>query len=233
MILLRIVAAASLIIIVAAIILLIKTRPLKNKYYLAYEADPIIKDDNTYKKYRNIVYKPNKYVSKYIKAYAVSLGKKNTTMLSYVDASSEIAYYIVAYDKYHTPIKVIYVKDTNGINHSPVISLPKKTVDLNIIMESAGNEALNPLPIKPLNSFKLIIFSLIWGLILACDLIISFYICVEVTATGFNDNYVSDNLGQALIYILIASLAFVVILFLILKLKNRRPRIKEVNNYAI
>lgn len=233
MILLRIIAAIALVIIVVADILLIKMRLLKNKYYLAYEADPIVKVDDSYKKYKNIVYKPNKYVSKYITAYALSFGKKNTAMVSYLKSDMNLAYYIIAYDKYHTPIKVIYVKDTRGLNHSSVIKLPHKAVDINIIMESVENEVLNPIPIKPVNSFKLMIFSLIWTVIVMCLLIITFYICTEVFATGFKENYVASKLPIALTYIGVTSLCFMVLLFIILRLKNKHPRIKEVNSYAI
>lgn len=233
MILLRIIAAVALVIIVVAGILLIKMRLLKNKYYLAYEADPIVKVDDSYKKYKNIVYKPNKYVSKYITAYALSFGKKNTAMVSYLKSDMNLAYYIIAYDKYHLPIKVIYIKDTRGLNHSSVIKLPHKAVDINIIMESVENEVLNPLPIKPVNSFKLMIFSLMWTVIVMCLLIITFYICTEVFATGFKEGYVASKLPIALTYIGISSLGFLIILFIILKLKNKHPKIKEVNSYAI
>lgn len=233
MILLRIIAAVALVIIIIADILLIKMRLLKNKYYLAYEADPIVKVDDSYKKYKNIVYKPNKYVSKYITAYALSFGKKNTAMVSYVKSDMNLAYYILAYDKYHMPVKVIYIKDTRGLNHSSVIKLPHKTVDINIIMESVENEVLNPNPIKPVNSFKLMIFSLIWAIIVMCLFLITFYICTEVFATGFKNSYVASKLPVALIYIGVTSLCFMVLLFIILKLKNKHPRIKEVNNYAI
>ena len=233
MILLRIIAAVALVIIVVAGILLIKMRLLKNKYYLAYEADPIVKVDDSYKKYKNIVYKPNKYVSKYITAYALSFGKKNTAMVSYLKSDMNLAYYIIAYDKYHLPIKVIYIKDTRGLNHSSVIKLPHKAVDINIIMESVENEVLNPLPIKPVNNFKLMIFSLMWTVIVMCLLIITFYICTEVFATGFKEGYVASKLPIALTYIGISSLGFLIILFIILKLKNKHPKIKEVNSYAI
>lgn len=233
MILLRIIAAVALVIIVVAGILLIKMRLLKNKYYLAYEADPIVKVDDSYKKYKNIVYKPNKYVSKYITSYALSFGKKNTAMVSYLKSDMNLAYYIIAYDKYHLPIKVIYIKDTRGLNHSSVIKLPHKAVDINIIMESVENEVLNPLPIKPVNSFKLMIFSLMWTVIVMCLLIITFYICTEVFATGFKEGYVASKLPIALTYIGISSLGFLIILFIILKLKNKHPKIKEVNSYAI
>lgn len=233
MILLRIIAAIALVIIVVADILLIKMRLLKNKYYLAYEADPIAKVDDSYKNYKNIVYKPNKYVSKYITAYALSFGKKNTAMVSYLKSDMNIAYYIIAYDKYHTPIKVIYIKDTRGLNHSSIIKLPRRAVDINIIMESVENEVLNPLPIKPINTFKLMIFTLIWTVIVMCLLVDAFYICTEIFASGFKEGYVSAKLPTALIYIGVTSLCFMALLFTILKLKNKHPRIKEVNNYAI
>lgn len=233
MILLRSLACAAVIIIIIATYSLCKGKFLKNKFYLAYEADPIIRVDETYKKYKNIVYKPNKFVSKYIDAYALSFGKKNTVMFSYTDNMDQIAYYVVVYNRYHEPIKLIYIKDTRGLNHSSVVKLPKKAVDINIVIKSVANETLNPCPIVPVSNLKLLVYSFHWTLILIGLIVLSYTACVEIFATGFKESYVSKYIWIAAFYLSVCSVVFMLILFFILKLRNLKPKIREVNKYAV
>lgn len=223
-IIIKIIIPIILFLIIIILLLIIhKSKLIKNKYYYNYVADPLIRVDDTYIGTRNIVYRPKTHVAKAITEYAISFDNKNYILINYAYNFNQITYYIVVYNYLHIPIKVIKVDDTRKSGHSTLIKLPQKTHDVNIIVTKVEGENVNHKPIKRFGFIRCLIYSILRTLLFTLNLTFLLFV---ITLSLLSDAYVFTS---SMIYTLIASVIYFLMVFIIIKIKNRKEHVKDVD----
>lgn len=227
---LLIIISCALVLVLILGLILILGKFMKRKYYYTYESDTILKLDDSNIGVRNIVFKPTTAVCNSISKYAISFDKKVRMLVSYKEKFNQITYFIIVYNYLHRPIKIIKVNDTKKELISKLIKLPKKTYDLNIIVSKIEGECINQLPLKKVNLFKRVFYSLLWSLICVS---LQVAICSIMTLLVYDINFLESAFSLLMLYIIISSCLLGVLLFIILMFKNRKYHLRSKKKYAI
>ena len=169
---------------IAIILLLIFLRPQKNVYLHPYHEDILFKsykDSGVY----NSIYSTFGEINNYIKRYAIRKSTFDTSVVcNYVAQYDVIKYFVVSYNRFKKPIGVVEVTERKNASSSKIISIPRRSKYVNVIIKSVNGLEINRTAIKPLQLSKIRIYSMLLSLL--CFNILYILSRLTIMLVGYN-----------------------------------------------
>lgn len=211
---------------VLMIILLIIFRPQKNVFLHSYHEDILFKE---YKEsgVKNRIFSTFGEINNYIKRYALRKSTFDSSVVcNYVEQYDVIKYFVVAYNFMKKPIGVREVTERKNASSSKIISVPKRTRYVNLIVKSVNGVEINRTAVKPLPLAKIRIFGLMVSL-LAFNI---FYILSRVTLMLVGYNYMRVyNKTYWNFFAFLGLILFAVLIYVFTVLRLRKKNSKNRN----
>lgn len=211
---------------VFVIILLIVLRPQKNVYLHSFHDDILFKEfkDSGVK---NRICSTFGEVNNYIKRYAIRRSSYDTSVVcNYVEQYDIIKYFVISYNAFKKPIGVVEVTERKNASSSKIITVPKRTKYVNIIIKSVNNLEINRTVVKPLPISKIRIYGLLVSL-MAFNI---FYILSRITILILGSNYKRVfNKTYWNFFAFFGMIVFSIIIYLFTVVRLRRKNSKNRN----
>ena len=175
------------------ILLLSLAKPLKNKYFYACREDKLEKTEKR-KGARYNVYSVLGRSASFIDKYVIkTIGKKKTLICDYVNKYDFISYYILLFNKNNDLMKIMEVKEYNVSLCSKSIKLPKKCVNINVVVNKYNDVDMNINLKGEVSKAAVMTFSIFESLALLCFLFILRQILVEVICFNTKTIYIRSE----------------------------------------
>lgn len=175
------------------IFLLSSTKPLKNKYFYACREDKLEKTEKR-KGVRYNVYSVLGRSASFIDKYVIkAIGKKKTLICDYVTKFDFISYYILLFNKNNDLMKIMEVKEYNVSLCSKPIKLPKKCVNINVVVNKYNDVDMNVSLKGEVSKAAVMVFSVLESIALLCFLFILRQILVEVICINTKTIYIRSE----------------------------------------
>lgn len=175
------------------IFLLSTTKPLKNKYFYACREDKLEKTEKRkgarYKVY-SVLGRSASFIDKYV---IKSIGKKKTLICDYVNKYDFISYYILLFNKNNDLMKIMEVKEYNVSLCSKSIKLPKKCVNINVVVNKYNDVDMNVNLKGEVSKAAVMTFSIFESLALLCFLFVLRQVLVEVICFNTKTIYIRSE----------------------------------------
>ena len=211
---------------VLMIILLVIFRPQKNVFLHSYHEDILFKE---YKEsgVKNRIFSTFGEINNYIKRYAVRKSTFDTSVVcNYVEQYDVIQYFVLAYNFMKKPIGVKEVTERKNASSSKIISVPKRTKYVNLVVKSVNGIEINRTAVNPLPLAKIRIFALMVSL-LAFNI---FYILSRLTLMLVGFNYMRVyNKTYWNFFAFLGLILFAVLIYIFTVLRLRKKNSKNRN----
>lgn len=194
----RIATIVSAVFFLAGVVLLLVLKPLKNKYYFAYEENELLKTEKTANSV-NSIYFTSGETQKYIKKYVLCKTAYDRYLVcNYAKKFGRISYYVVQYDKQCHAIRALRVSEANTTDSSRVISLLSRCAYVNIVIAAVEGAELNARIVRPLALSRIRLHALLCNFVLFTGLFVLRHFVVECIA---HETYIRQYLGHLYNYI--------------------------------
>ena len=211
---------------VVIIILLIVFRPQKNVYLHSYHDDILFKE---YKEsgVKNRIYSTFGEINNYIKRYALRKSTFDTSVVcNYVEQYDVIKYFVISFSRFRRVIGIVEVTERKNASSSKIISVPRRTKCVNLLVKSVNGTEINRTAVKPLPLSKIRIFSLMVSL-LSFNI---FYIISRITLMLVGYSYMrvySKTYWN--FFAFLAMIVFAVLIYIFTALRLRKKNSKNRN----
>ena len=216
----------SIVLAIVIIILLIVLRPQKNVFLHPYHEDIIFKEFKDSGVY-NRIYSTHGEINNYIKRYAIRKSVFDSSIVcNYVDTYNVIKYFVVSYNSFKQPIGVVEVTERKNASSSKIISIPKRSKYVNIIIKSVNGLEINRTAVKPLPTSKIRLFALLMSLL--CFNIL--YIISRLTLMLVGYNYMRVfNKTYWNFFAFLAMILFAILVYFFTVMRLRKKSSKNRN----
>ena len=208
---------------VVIIILLIIFRPQKNVYLHSFHDDILFKE---YKEsgVKNQIYSTFGEINNYIKRYALRRSTFDTSVVcNYVEQYNVIKYFVISFSRFKRPIGIVEVTERKNASSSKIISVPRRTKYVNLIVKSVNGIEINRTAVKPLPLSKIRLFALMVSL-LAFNI---FYILSRITLMFVGYSYMrvySKTYWNFFAFLAMILFAVLIYIFTVFRLRKKNSK---------
>lgn len=227
MLLYRCITAVCVILIIIIQYLKLHYRYFRKKYIFKY-SDYRAKSINKNEGLMAIIYEPTDD-SEYISEISLNkIGLKKYFVAKYKKSFKNISYFIYIYGKSQKLLKVLELTDSNPLDTSKVIKLPKKTKMVNIHIKSCNDEVYNLYAIEPMKRHSILLYTLLNSLELFMLGTVIRQVILEIINPIYANSFLDSNAKiNELVYRTIVTVIYMIITVIFLFARNgyfRRKR---------
>lgn len=221
----------SIVLFVISIIIMIIRRDLKDRLYHKFHHDELIKitrDPNS----TNSLFFTSGETSRYIKKYVVCKTQSDKYVLcNYANEYKRVLLFVVCYSRRGKVVGILRYTERDTTKTSRIIALPKRTVNVNVIIGRVDDRIINKHIAKPLLRKQAIIHSILAGLTTLSALIAFDYLFIQIIGGEYyTKSFLHSDMN--LIYVIIAIvLSAVMFLFNLISLLMKSK--KELSGGAL
>ena len=176
---------------------------------------------------QNSIYSTFGEINNYIKRYALRKSTFDTSVVcNYVDQYDVIQFFVIAYNFMKKPIGVREVTERKNASSSKIVSVPKRTKYVNLIIKSVNGVEINRNAVKPIPISKIRLF----GLMVALLSFNIFYILSRITLMIVGYNYMRVyNKTYWNFFAFLGLILFAVLIYVFTVLRLRKKNSKNRN----